>query len=355
MAEADTNSINENEPLALPSVSELTVNALLVDDQPMIGEAVRRLLIGQPDIRFHFCCNSAEAVETVEKIKPTVILQDLVMPGIDGLTLVRQYRAYHVTREIPIIVLSTKEEPLVKSQAFAAGANDYLVKLPDKIELLTRIRYHSKAYWNQLQRDEAFRALRDSQQRLIQANIELQRLSNVDALTGASNRKHLDEYIATEWRRAARDQTSLGVLMIDVDDFKKFNDTYGHLVGDAALIKVAEAARKVSGRPADLTARFGGEEFIIVLPGTDLAGAQAVGDKMRQSIEDLQVPHTASSAGGFLTVSIGAASIIPRRSDSFVALIETADVALYQAKRSGKNRVVTLGQDRQSESANISV
>jgi two-component system chemotaxis family response regulator WspR len=217
--------------------------------------------------------------------------------------------------------------------------------LPDKVELLARIRYHSKAYWNQLQRDEAFRALRDSQQRLIEANIELQRLNNVDALTGASNRKGFNEYIEIEWKRAARDQTSLGVLMIDVDDFKKFNDTYGHLVGDEALIKVAAAARKISRRPADLTARFGGEEFVIVLPGTDLAGARTVGEKVRQSVEDLQVPHTASSAGGFLTVSIGSASIIPRRGDSFVALIETADVALYQAKRSGKNRVVALGQD----------
>jgi two-component system chemotaxis family response regulator WspR len=195
-----------------------------------------------------------------------------------GLSLVRQYRVYPVTKDVPIVVLSTKEEPLVKSEAFAAGANDYLVKLPDKIELLARIRYHSKAYRNQLQRDEAFRALRDSQQRLIEANIELQRLNNVDALTGASNRKHFNEYIEIEWKRAARDQTSLGVLMIDVDDFKKFNDTYGHLVGDEALIKVAEAARKVSGRPADLTARCGGEEFVIVLPGTDLAGAQTVGE-----------------------------------------------------------------------------
>ncbi|HKY10225.1 MAG TPA: diguanylate cyclase [Candidatus Binatia bacterium] len=353
MGEVDKNRISDNEPLARPSVAELSVNALLVDDQPMIGEAVRRLLIGQPDIEFHFCSKPAEAIETVERIKPTVILQDLVMPDIDGLSLVRQYRDYHVTKEIPIIVLSTKEEPLVKSQAFATGANDYLVKLPDKIELLARIRYHSKAYWSQLQRDEAFRALRDSQQRLIQANIELQRLSNVDALTGASNRKHFDEYIANEWRRAARDQTSIAVLMIDVDDFKKFNDSYGHLVGDAALIQVAEAARKGSGRPADLTARFGGEEFVVVLPGTDLVGAQAVGEKVRRNVADLQVPHMASSAGEFLTVSVGGAAIVPRRSDSFVSLIETADVALYHAKRSGKNRVEVLGQDTGLHSTKI--
>jgi two-component system chemotaxis family response regulator WspR len=236
----------------------------------------------------------------------------------------------------------------VKSEAFTAGANDYLVKLPDKVELLARIRYHSKAYWNQLQRDEAYRALRESQQQLLDANIELQRLNNVDALTGASNRKHFNEYIETEWKRAAREQSPLSVLMIDVDDFKRYNDTYGHLAGDQALRKVAEAMRKVTGRPADLAARFGGEEFVIVLPATALDGAKTVGKRLCQSIEELQIPHSASSAGQFLTVSVGGASMIPRRRDSsVVALIETADVALYEAKKAGKNRVVTLGQDSQ--------
>ena len=341
----ETDRSHDEEPSVLPRAADLRVNVLLVDDQPMIGEAVRRLLAGQSDIHFHFCCSSQEAVETAEKIKPTVILQDLVMPGTDGLTLVRQYRAYQVTKDIPIIVLSTKEEPTVKSEAFAKGANDYLVKLPDKIELLARIRYHSKAYWNEVQRDEAFRALRDSQQRLIEANIELQRLNNVDALTGASNRKHFDEYISTEWRRAAREQAHLGVLMIDVDDFKSYNDTYGHLAGDEVLRKIAQTARDILGRPADLTARFGGEEFVIVLPGTPLDGAQFVAENVRKGVEDLQILHTGSKVNGCVTVSIGAASTVPRRNGSYVSLIETADVALYQAKRNGKNRVVALGQD----------
>jgi two-component system, chemotaxis family, response regulator WspR len=326
-------------------VREFGSMVLLVDDQPIIGEAVRRSLVGQPDIDFHFCCEAMDAVEVAEKTKPTVILQDLIMPGIDGLSLVRQYRANPLIKDIPIIVLSTTEEPIVKSEAFTAGANDYLVKLPDKIELLARIRYHSSAYRNQLQRDEAYRALRESQQQLLEANIELQRLNNVDALTGASNRKHFNEYIEIEWKRATREQSPLAVLMVDVDDFKKFNDTYGHLAGDEALRKVAEAARKTSGRPADLTARFGGEEFVIVLPRTNLAGASALGEKVRQGVEDLRVAHGASSVGAYLTVSVGGAAIVPRRGDSYIALIETADVALYQAKRSGKNRVVTLGQD----------
>ena len=174
----------------------------------------------------------------------------------------------------------------------------------------------------------------------------MQRLNSVDVLTGVSNRKHFNDYIEAEWKRAEREQSELSVLMIDVDDFKRYNDTYGHLAGDEVLRKVAEAIKESTVRPADLAARFGGEEFSVVLPATPIAGAHAVGEKVRRNVENLRVPHSASSAGGFLTVSVGGAATIPRREDSFLVVIETADVALYQAKQSGKNRVVTLGQHR---------
>src|SRR3989442_9790043 len=156
---------------SLPSQYHAMV--LLVDDQAMVCEAVRRALANQPDIDFHYCADAREALAIANQIKPTVILQDLVMPGIDGLTLVSQYRANPTTRDTPIIVLSTNENPQVKGQAFAMGANDYLVKLPDKIELVARIRYHSKAYLNLVQRDAAYRALRESQQQLIESNSAL--------------------------------------------------------------------------------------------------------------------------------------------------------------------------------------
>jgi two-component system chemotaxis family response regulator WspR len=192
---------------------------LLVDDQAMIGEAVRRGLSNEENIDFHFCADPHQAIAHAVRIKPTVILQDLVMPGLDGLSLVREYRNHPATRDIPIIVLSTKEDPLVKSAAFAAGANDYLVKLPDNIELVARIRYHSRSYMMLLQRDAAYRALRVSQQQLLDTNLVLQRLMNSDGLTGLSNRRHFDEYLELEWRRAMRDQSQLSLLMIDVDYF----------------------------------------------------------------------------------------------------------------------------------------
>src|SRR5579862_2678242 len=155
-----------------PGPDDLTM-VLLVDDQAMVAQAVARLLADLPDIDLHYCSDPIEAISDANKIKPTVILQDLVMPSIDGLDLVGLFRANRGTADTPIIVLSSEDNSEVKRQAFAAGANDYLVKLPDKIELIARIRYHSRACINQIQRDEAFRALRESQQQLLASNTAL--------------------------------------------------------------------------------------------------------------------------------------------------------------------------------------
>lgn len=142
------------------------ITVLMVDDQDMIGAVVGKMLESEQDIDFHFCNDPTEALATAIEINPTVILQDLVMPEIDGLTLVKEFCAHRKTREIPLIVLSTKEEPETKYQAFNLGANDYMVKLPDKLEVVARIRYHSGAYINKLERDRAFDALEASQESL---------------------------------------------------------------------------------------------------------------------------------------------------------------------------------------------
>ncbi|WP_028695292.1 response regulator [Pseudomonas cremoricolorata] len=319
--------------------NENSAMVLLVDDQAMIGEAVRRGLANEENIDFHFCADPHQAVAQAIRIKPTVILQDLIMPGLDGLTLVREYRNNPATQDIPIIVLSTKEDPLVKSAAFAAGANDYLVKLPDTIELVARIRYHSRSYLTLLQRDEAYRALRVSQQQLLDTNLMLQRLMNSDGLTGLSNRRHFDEYLELEWRRAMREQNQLSLLMIDVDYFKSFNDTFGHLAGDEALRQVADAIRRSCARPSDLPARYGGEEFALVLPNTSPGGARLVAEKLRQTVLALDIPHTTPAADSRLTVSIGLATQTPEIGSLCRQLISAADKGLYQAKKEGRNRV----------------
>ncbi|AWY43049.1 diguanylate cyclase [Pseudomonas putida] len=312
---------------------------LLVDDQAMIGEAVRRGLSNEENIDFHFCADPHQAIAHAVRIKPTVILQDLVMPGLDGLSLVREYRNHPATKDIPIIVLSTKEDPLIKSAAFAAGANDYLVKLPDNIELVARIRYHSRSYLTLLQRDAAYRALRVSQQQLLDTNLVLQRLMNSDGLTGLSNRRHFDEYMELEWRRSLREQSQLSLLMIDVDYFKTYNDTFGHLEGDEALRKVAAAIRDASARPSDLPARYGGEEFALVLPNTSQGGARLVAEKLRMTVEALKIPHISPNEGSSLTISIGLATTTPTAGSNCRELISAADKGLYLAKNNGRNQV----------------
>ena len=141
------------------ALNEHRIKVLLVDDQTIIGEAMRRMVGDEPDIDFHYCKNPTQAIQLANKIFPTVILQDLVMPEIDGLTLVRYFRANKTTREVPLIVLSSKEEANTKAQAFAVGANDYLVKLPDRLEVLARIRHHSAGYINFLEKNEALEEL----------------------------------------------------------------------------------------------------------------------------------------------------------------------------------------------------
>ncbi|CAI8910994.1 two-component system, chemotaxis family, response regulator WspR [Pseudomonas sp. IT-P74] len=312
---------------------------LLVDDQAMIGEAVRRGLSNEENIDFHFCADPHQAIAHAVRIKPTVILQDLVMPGLDGLSLVREYRNHPATKDIPIIVLSTKEDPLIKSAAFAAGANDYLVKLPDNIELVARIRYHSRSYMTLLQRDAAYRALRVSQQQLLDTNLVLQRLMNSDGLTGLSNRRHFDEYMELEWRRALREQSQMSLLMIDVDYFKTYNDTFGHLEGDEALRKVATAIREASARPSDLPARYGGEEFALVLPNTSQGGARLMAEKLRMTVAALKIPHISPSEGASLTISIGLSTMTPTAGSNCRELISAADKGLYSAKNNGRNQV----------------
>jgi len=258
------------------SLTKFKVRVLLVDDQLIIVEALRRMLTAESDIEFHFVTEAEKALQCAIELQPTVILQDLVMPGADGFELLGQYRSNEYTEQVPVVVLSAREDPKLKAHAFSMGANDYLVKLPDRLEMLARIRYHSNAHISRLQRDQAFRFLRESQQQLAAANIELQKLAALDALTGISNRRRFDETMLLEWQRGQRERQPLSLLMVDIDFFKYFNDTYGHPAGDLCLKRTAAVLTEHLRRPADLVARYGGEEFAIILPDTDSAGAMTV-------------------------------------------------------------------------------
>ena len=220
-----------------PALTQHKVTVLLVDDQPIVGETVRRMLAGEEDIVFHYCKDPARAVERANEIGPTVILQDLVMPDIDGLTLVKHFRENEATRETPMIVLSTKEDPKIKADAFGLGANDYIVKLPDRLELLARIRYHSQSYIYLLQRNEAYQALLASQKML--AKDVAQAAKYVYSLLPD---KLIKGEIRTDWRfipSAELGGDSFGYDWVDEDHFAFYLlDVSGHGVG-AALLSVS--------------------------------------------------------------------------------------------------------------------
>lgn len=226
----------ETTPLSV-SLTRHGITVLLIDDQPIVAAAVRRMLADQQDITFHYCTDPNQALPKALEVSPTVILQDLVMPEIDGMTLVKFFRAHPKLRQVPLIVLSTKEEPATKAEAFALGANDYLVKLPDAIELVARIRYHSAGYINLLQRNEAYEALLASQQALAK---EL--AIAADYVVSLLPPPIGEGAIQTRWRYVPSTQLGgdcLGYHWIDADHFAMYLlDVCGHGVG-AALLSVS--------------------------------------------------------------------------------------------------------------------
>jgi diguanylate cyclase (GGDEF)-like protein/PAS domain S-box-containing protein len=165
-------------------------------------------------------------------------------------------------------------------------------------------------------------------------------LSTIDELTGLANRRAFDAFLDEEWRRALRTRLFISLMMIDVDFFKKYNDNYGHLKGDACLKLVAEVLEDVARRPGDKVARFGGEEFVVVLSMTDKQHAVSIAEKIRMEVEALKILHVKSRINNYVTVSIGVATVLPEQNRPYVELIKSADEALYKAKEKGRNRVV---------------
>lgn len=203
------------------------ITVLMVDDQMIVGESVRRMLLGEPDIAFHFCQDSLAAEQLAESLRPTLILQDLVMPQRDGLAMLERYRANPSTQQVPVVMLSTKEEPEIKAQCFALGASDYIVKLPDRVELIARIRHHGNGYLAQLQRNAAFRALEASEHKLAGLNREL------EAEAARSDRLLLNilpARVAAELKRAGKVAAELHenvtVMFTDFTAFTRVAENY---------------------------------------------------------------------------------------------------------------------------------
>lgn len=181
--------------------------------------------------------------------------------------------------------------------------------------------------------------LEETRRRLVEVNQALHRLSATDGLTGLANRRHLDERLEKEWHRAVRESLPMAFVMVDVDDFKAFNESYGHPEGDGCLKRLAEIVTGFAVVPPSLAARYGGEEFALLLPGADLTHASDIAEQLRAAVEEMGIPHTSSRAAPYVTLSLGVACVVPIRGSSSYALIAEADKALFDAKASGRNRV----------------
>ncbi|HVZ01773.1 MAG TPA: diguanylate cyclase [Dongiaceae bacterium] len=272
--------------------------------------------------------------ETATKIalqeEPDLILLDIRMPGMDGYQLCKLLKADPVTREIPVIFVTAMDEEREEAKGLELGAIDYITKPLSPPILRARVRNHIDL---KRQRDQ------------------LRRLSAVDGLTGLANRRAFAEALEKEWRGAIRRNTSISLLMTDIDDFKQFNDAYGHLAGDEALRRVAKALESAALRPADMVARYGGEEFVILLPDTGANEAALVADRLLLAVRRLAIPHEHSRGWQYVSLSVGLASARPSREMNANELLDLADRMLYQAKSGGRNRVVTANLDTPEEPA----
>jgi diguanylate cyclase (GGDEF)-like protein len=309
------------------------VNILLVDDSRTARAALTRMLATMGHVVME-ASDGAQALERLRQEPVDLVLLDVQMPRLDGFTAVRQMREIQGNRWIPIIFLSARETDADLEKGILAGGDDYLVKPVSPVVLGAKIRALQRIHDMQRQTVEL-------SERLAAANRELAQLARQDGLTGVANRHHFDERLAQEFARARRHRSPLGLVLGDVDDFKAYNDHYGHQAGDACLQRIAAALSSACRRATDLVARYGGEEFALILPDTDMAGVEKVCNAARERVEALAIPHARSRAYPVITMSFGATALVPDGSTTPILLIQWADQALYQAKLGGRNRCAT--------------
>jgi two-component system chemotaxis family response regulator WspR len=254
-----------------------------------------------------------------------------------GLRLLRSQRAEPSLSRTPIVVLGDGSDERSMRRAFAAGATDYLDRMRSERELLSWLHAHARMALVQRERDEAFEELERVKEELLRKNEELARLSTMDALTGLHNRRHFDQALAREWRRALRTRSPLSLIMIDVDHFKRYNDRYGHLAGDQCLRRIAACVAECVRRPFDLAARYGGEELVLLLPGTRSSGAREVAALLHDRVRRLASEPDMHK----VTVSQGIVTRVPTSKGTPEQLVARADALLYAAKQSGRDRYVT--------------
>jgi diguanylate cyclase (GGDEF)-like protein len=294
---------------------------LIIDDDPASIQVLARLLGEMDEMgELRFALDGEEGLALARQAAPDLVLLDAGLPGLDGFEVCRRLKADADLASVPVIFVTAQHDTATELAGLSAGAVDCIGKPPLAPIVVARVR---------------------TQLRLKQLADELRRAALTDALTGLANRRRFDEQLEREWLRAQRQGAPLSLLMIDIDHFKAYNDRLGHRAGDACLREVAQAIAAQARRPGDEAARWGGEEFALLLPATDEAGARFIADSLVAAVVELGLPHAGSSlCGGRVTVSVGGCT--QRTPGSAAALVEGADQALYLAKRRGRARACWL-------------
>jgi len=293
---------------------------LIIDDNKLNIMALIRIL--GSEYMIYFEDDAEKGLQAARTFSPDLILLDIVMPGMTGFEVIKILKSDKATRDIPVIFLTGRSDVQDEELGFVLGAADYIKKPFSTAIVMLRVSHQLKM------------------QRLLR---EVYNLSVEDVLTGLGNRRHFNNVLLQEWQRSARQQLPLGFMILDIDHFKKVNDTYGHVSGDAVLKAVATILKNSVSRSTDHVARWGGEEFAVILYETDLVGTMTVAEKIRKSIESAVFAITDNVTVG-ITISIGVHCIISEADSAYTlkSFISDTDAALYEAKNQGRNRVVAF-------------
>ncbi|MFS1702823.1 diguanylate cyclase [Alteromonas sp. AMM-1] len=290
---------------------------LIVDDDKLYRETLVAMLSDT-----YLCAVAADATTVLKacqsQIAPDLILLDFRLQKESGIEVCQQLQKCRFAKDIPVVFVTAEESSDVQVDCWKAGASDFVTKPVVCNTLIQRIKHQLE--------------IRDREQALEQQIMR-------DGLTGLKNRQYLKNEVPALIKQLRRDGDNLSVLMIDIDDFKKYNDTEGHIKGDECIRKVAAALEDRANRPLDSVVRYGGEEFLVILPRTDLRGARRVAQDMCRQVEKMLITHE-TSAYGVVTISVGVASSTNTRATKFGDLVRQADEALYKGKSCGKNCVV---------------